>query len=123
MQSLMVIKPAGPTAPYAGGKLKFYSVNGEFVNTFVDNISAPIVGTGHMDGDTFHFSVTGSTYSTAYTLTHEAYHLEGFWNVTTRTGTGSGLTVGEDPSTGNPATSFFEYDLVEVDCSTFNYHR
>lgn len=123
VQSLVVIKPAGNTAPYAGGRIKFYSINGEFVTTDINNVSAPLVGTGHMDGDTFHFSVTGSTYSTEFTLTQVAFHLEGFWNVTTKTGTGSGLTVFHNPWTSAPGTDFRQYTLQEVDCSTFHYNR
>ena len=78
----------------ADGKVKFYRIHGESISAF-DNVIAPVYGTGHMHGNTFHFSLTGSTFETAFMLQHVMLTFEGFFNVVDRTGVGTHMYMYE----------------------------
>ncbi len=87
---VLVTKATGAIAPLASGDTKFYSVHGEILGL----ISAPCTGTGHMNGEIFHFSVK-CVFDNSSDLS-AVFFFEARWDVTTRTGTGGlyGATSG-----------------------------
>jgi hypothetical protein len=72
----MIIKTSG-TVKKASGPVKFYSINGEFNNVGV--VSTPVVGTGHLNGNIFHFSASGTGF---YSGSSVVYCMEAEWDLT-----------------------------------------
>jgi hypothetical protein len=110
------IKSFGGKAPISGGKIKFYAIHGELTNQ--EDFSAPVSGTGHMDGNILHFSLTGSSLWIDGRLW--SYHFEGFWDVVNKTGTGSFQGVVRNAGTGNAEITDFNFGITlqPGDCST-----
>jgi hypothetical protein len=73
----MAIKTAG-TVKKGSGPVKFYSINGEFNNVGV--VSTPVVGTGHMNGNIFHFSASGTGFLSG--SGNLVYCMEAEWDLT-----------------------------------------
>jgi hypothetical protein len=94
--AVLSIKSFGGNVAISGGKkIKFYAIHGEATNGA--DFSAPVSGSGHMDGDIFHFSLTGS--SLWIDGRQWSYHFEGSWNVVNNTGTGSYQGIVKDTDT------------------------
>jgi hypothetical protein len=87
--TMISTKVATKTIQTATSSVKFYSVIGETLP--IGGSGFPVVGSGHMNGDVFHFSFSGSIGNAAsfYTLT-----AEGKWNTSTASGTISYRIVG-----------------------------
>lgn len=62
------------------GAQKFYSIQGAYL---APSVYFPVVGSGYMEGNIFHFTLTG-TYNVSGTPNW--IQAEGFWNVTAHTG-------------------------------------
>ncbi|MEJ5377547.1 MAG: hypothetical protein WHX93_13305 [bacterium] len=113
LHMVLVTKATGAIAPLASGNTKFYSVNGEWSNPSASLVSLPCTGTGHMNGDIFHFAVN-CVYDNGND-TSAIYFFEARWNVTTHTGTG-GLYWAVSSAGFQPR---IDYDsLTALDCRT-----
>ncbi len=75
----LVVKPSS-AVKMLDGTQKFYSIQGAIIVGF----NMPLVGSGYMAGNTFHFSFT-STYNNAGTPVY--IQAEGFYDVVAKTGT------------------------------------
>jgi len=104
---ILSTKPTGNKVTLAGNnKIAFYLVQGEA--TF----GLPLIGTGHLYDNTFHFSVSGSTI--ASTSHHNTYFFEGMWDVSLLTGSISWtVQPGQDA-----VQEFLNIPITQVDCST-----
>lgn len=109
----LTIKLAGKIKT-AGGPVIFYNINGEYLAPTM-SIRIPLVGSGHVLGNEFHFSITGTTRwvdDTFYTVL-----AEGFWNLADTTNPVGTLNWRE--ITNNSATtSGSSHTLSLTDCST-----
>lgn len=116
IEMAIVTKSAGGAMSLENGTFKFSHVVGEMVFPTI-GWSMPIKGSGHMNGDVFHFFVTGGDYLETLTL-WTTVEFEGKWNVSTRTGwwrlfllhrNSTGEQVGYDVWTGT--------NLHDISCS------
>ena len=73
----MAIKMSG-TVKKASGPVKFYGINGEFNN--VGFFTTPVVGSGHMNGNIFHFSASGNGFFPGFG--NLVYCMEAEWDLT-----------------------------------------
>jgi hypothetical protein len=115
----LTLKPFGAKVPLAAGKERFYEVLGA-VRLNEDPVEGiPVSGSGHLDEEVLHLSITGGNFSGAF-LTFRSAVYEVRWNLVSRTGTVSwqqhlrvtGSPVQVDSEVG-PAT--------EVDCGTLSF--
>jgi len=107
--SVLSIKSFGGNVTIFGEeKIKYYAIHGEATNQ--GSFSAPVSGTGHMDGDIFHFSLTGSAEWTDGRVW--SYHIEGFWNVVNNTGTGSYQAVVRNTGTGTADIGEYNFAIT-----------
>ena len=115
--TVLSIKPFGGNITITSGeKIKFYAIHGELTNG--SDFSAPVAGSGHMDGDVFHFSLTGSTLWIDGNIW--TFQFEGFWDVVNDTGTGSDQGMVRNTGTGNIMVGEFDapITLQPGTCST-----
>lgn len=91
----------------ASGKQTFYNVVGEW-DAF-GSYSVPMSGSGHMNGDTFHASITGAAFANGL---YGLWGAEIFWDVVSSTGSAS-LILDLNPG-GNTDT----VTPVQVPCSS-----
>jgi hypothetical protein len=114
--TVLSIKSFGGNITISGEKIKFYAIHGEASNQ--SDFSVPVSGTGHMDGDIFHFSLTGS----GLWVDGRLWSLlcEGFWNVLNQTGTGSYQLVVRNSGTGTADIGGYNFSITLglSDCST-----
>ncbi len=102
---------SGDIAIY-GGKIKFYAIHGELS---VGSYSAPVSGTGHMEGNIFHFSFAGTLFSGRVWT----YEFVGFWDVVNKIGEGSYLAGVKDQSASDMnALSSHDEQFVSGNCKT-----
>jgi hypothetical protein len=109
----LTIKLAGKIKT-AGGRVKFYNINGEYLAP-IQSIRIPLVGTGHVLGNEFHFSITGTTRwvdGIFYTVL-----AEGFWNLANSTNPVGTLNL-RWVTNQSATTSGNSYTLSLTDCST-----
>jgi hypothetical protein len=76
----IVTKPGGSMKISGNQTVKFYDIQG---NTSDGPISAPITGTGYMNGDIFHFNCTAVLYANPETISISG---DAYFNVTNGTG-------------------------------------
>ncbi len=110
----LVVKPVA-SMTMANGPTNYYALNGWIM--FGGNSMAVLLsGTGHMDKNTnglFHFSVKGSGAENGPTLI--MIHVEGYWNVITKTGSGSGrFSAKEFNSTLEDHN--YSFNFLEIPC-------
>jgi hypothetical protein len=107
----LVIKNQGTMKTTAAGSVKFYQLTGELFNIST-NLSIPVTGTAHMNGDTLHFSFRGSakwpTSANIYTENNT-----GTYNVITQTGSISYNTI-----FNNTPGATFSHPLQTISCGS-----
>lgn len=112
-KTVLSIKPWSGNIAISGGTIKFYAIHGEVSD---GSYSAPVSGTGHMEGNIFHFSLTGTSLWSGRVWTYE---FEGFWDAVNKTGTGAYLAGVKDASASDMnALSSTNLVLVSGDCKT-----
>ena len=75
-----VVKPSS-NIKFLDGTQKFWSIQGALIDP---PIYSPLVGSGYMEGNIFHFTFSITYYYSGYT---NFYQTEGFWDVIAHTGT------------------------------------
>ncbi len=80
---ILGVKPSAAIKMQDGAQ-KFYSIQGALISLPIPQIFCAAVGSGYMDGDIFHFTLT-STWNNSGTANW--MQGEGYWNVTAQTGT------------------------------------
>ena len=113
-KTVLSIKPWSGNIAISGGTIKFYAIHGEVSNG--SSLSAPVSGTGHMEGNIFHFSLTGTSLVSGRVWTYE---FEGFWDVVNKIGEGVYLAGVKDTSASDMnALSSTNLVLGSGDCKT-----
>ncbi len=94
-KTVLSIKPWSGNIAVFGEKIKYYAIHGELSNGF--DFSAPLTGTGHLDGNIFHFSLISVGQYAGFL---DTVHFEGYWDVVSQTGNGMyNITYTDDSST------------------------
>ena len=113
-KTVLSIKSWSGNIAISGGTIKFYAIHGEVSDG--SSYSAPVSGTGHMVGNIFHFSLTGTSMKEGRVWTYE---LSGFWDVVNQNGQGAYLAGVKDQSASDMnALSGTNLVLVPGDCET-----
>ena len=94
---ILSIQPVGGSIRLSEGTIKFYSIHGEYCT---DSYSIPLTGTGHLNGNVFHFDLRGTDRGAAWQ--------EAIFNATYDVTTDTSVVL-HSPS-GSPT-----YDIVDCD--------
>ncbi len=111
-KTILSIKPFSGNIAISGGTIKFYAIHGEVSN---GSFTAPVTGTGHMEGDVFHFSLTGTSWVSGRVWTYE---FEGFWNAVIQGGEAAYLAGVKDTDESRMNALSGTMALVSGDCKT-----
>jgi len=84
VEMALVTKSAGGNIGLENGPTKFLDVSGEVMFTTI-GLSIPVKGSGHMDGEVFHFNLRGTSYQEVLNSMW-TFDLEARWNVIHKTG-------------------------------------
>ncbi len=113
-RTVLSIKPFSGNIAISEGTTKFYAIHGELSNG--SSFSAPVSGTGHMTGNIFHFSLTG-TGQDGNTGRIWTYQILGFWSAVEQKGEGGYLAGVKDESASRMnALSADGLVFVPLDC-------
>jgi len=106
---------AGARLISAEGPLWFYDVEGVVVveDAYLEPI--PVSGSGHLDGNRFHFAVIGGAAGGLTYIEFTSQHWEGAWDVVARSGVGSTQSV----SITHGFLEAIQVDLGPVDCADY----
>ncbi|MGZ3880231.1 MAG: hypothetical protein ACXVBF_02780 [Flavisolibacter sp.] len=102
----LVVKPSS-TIKFLDGTQKFYSIQGALIDP---SIYGPLVGSGYMEGNIFHFTFSTTYFYSGYT---DFWQMEGFWDVIAHTGTLYGYQ-----SFGGASFSY-TFSLTQVPCTNY----
>ncbi len=110
------------TVTLGNGPTNFYALNGWTVLEASVVGAVLLSGTGHMDQDAnglFHFSVRGVGVDSLNELL--MIHLEGYWNIITKTGNGSARLSSKDLHSTNPNLDdeSYTFNFLERPCGNF----